>query len=105
MRLKECSTNYHASSLRRREARQEKPTDAPRAVRGKKDRKRWCGGHVGREHKPVCMNYGELKPRMVGDKVLLAEWRVLACTVCGKELDLWWPSALNKRDKPAWVTA
>lgn len=27
--------------------------DSWRKVRGKKDRRRWCGGHPGREHEPV----------------------------------------------------
>ena len=107
MRLKECSTNYHASSLRRRNARQDKPADSPvRPSRGKKDRRRWCRGHVGREHKPVCLKYGDVKQTMeIGGKKIFDDWRVLACSACGKELDTWHGSTgFVSRPKPAWVT-
>ena len=38
------------------EARRAKPRHPQRATapyRARKDRKRWCGGHVGREHQPA----------------------------------------------------
>lgn len=108
MRLKECSTNYHASSLRRRAARQDKPDDAPRRARGKKDRKRWCGGHVGREHQPKCFDYRELKHRngFYAEGSAFSGWKILACTACGKELDHWfpWDDTRLASPKPAWVT-
>jgi hypothetical protein len=110
MRLKENQTNYHASSVRRRLLRQSLPADAPpRPVRGKKDRRRWCGGHVGREHKPVCMDYRELKFRGRGlggpaDSSVFKNWKVLACTLCGKELEFYFPWQERPSPPPAWVT-
>lgn len=69
----------------------------------KKDTKRWCGGHVGREHTPKCMTYfeskGETRPYMKFSK----RWRLLVCTTCGKELDHWYPIGKHK-EKPSWVT-
>lgn len=103
MRLKENSSSYRASGVRRRNARQDKPPDAHRPVSGKKDTRRWCKGIVGREHKPECMNYAKLAGRVTS---LSAEWRILACSVCGKELDHYypWPDIPLRKPKPAWVT-
>ena len=105
MRLKEVSTNYRASGLRRRNARQDKPPDDHRPVAAKKDTRRWCKGVVGREHKPVCMPYGKGVIRSLS---VTQCWRVLACSVCGKELESYtpWPrgSGMRQIPKPAWVT-
>ena len=55
--------------------------DEVRVPPGRKDRKRWCGGHVGREHAPawkVC-NYS------------FAGWSEYVCAICGKKLDHCFP--------------
>lgn len=76
--------------------------EPPKPVRGKKDRKRWCGGHEGREHKLECRPY---KGWLGAEK----GWREHVCTVCGKQVDWyspwsqWGPDSKNK--KPAWVTS
>lgn len=64
----------------------------------KKDKRRWCGGHVGREHVVV-----------VGRKKALASWSIdrvpviRYCRMCGKEFD-YWSFALNRnRPTPSWV--
>mgnify|MGYP000845342257 CR=1 FL=1 len=73
-------------------------TDDWRPTPGRKNRKRWCGGHVGREHKPVVEYDHTLKslthcgPR----RSSLAEdsdrvWHCIhttVCATCGKVLDL-----------------
>jgi len=53
VRLKEDSSSHRASGVIARDARHvHNGPEVPRAVRGKKDRKRWCGGKEGREHTP-----------------------------------------------------
>lgn len=103
MRLKKDSNSYGASSVIRREVRQDRPSDTHKPMAGKKDRKRWCGGHVGREHQTVCRNYRDIKntagtrPNM---PTLYSGWRVLVCLVCGKELETYYGSVT----KPSWIT-
>ncbi len=107
MRLKENQTNYHASSVRRRTLRQSLPSDGPpRPVRGKKDRRRWCGGHVGREHKPKCVAYAEVKHPAYASVGISRDWKLLVCETCGKELDFYmpWRSPERREAPPEWVT-
>jgi hypothetical protein len=95
MRLKEDTSSYRASGVMVRDARHvHNGPEAPRGARSKKDRKRWCGGHVGREHKPEC-----IVKRQWNDRV---RWYVLACTTCGKELAHHFPF-IDSGEKPAWV--
>ena len=84
----------------RRDARSMKAPDAPLKARGKKDRVRWCGGHVGREHTLECRLYKDGKAA-----VYLKDWRELVCTTCGKQLD-WYAPPFNgaAAAPPAWVT-
>lgn len=80
-------------------------------MRGKKNRKRWCAGHVGREHKTAAVDYATVKrhdkPRVDG---MYKKWKLLVCTECGKELDRYfpwhdhWDMPANLRMRvPAWV--
>jgi hypothetical protein len=46
----------------------------------KKNKRRWCGGHVGREHQP------EWREWMVRSRFGIT-WQRLTCAVCGKVLD------------------
>ena len=68
---------------------------------GKRNTKKWCRGVVGREHKPVCVNYSDLK----GSPTIYKGWKVLACDKCGKHLDYWWPytSIFDPRQPPDWA--
>jgi hypothetical protein len=106
MRLKEDSYSWRASGLLRRNARQDKPPDAHRPVAGKKDTRRWCKGVAGREHKPVCMPWRKFGTARVGS--ITDHWRLLACSVCGKELASYTPwgrgSGMPAVKKPDWVT-
>lgn len=108
MKLSADKTTYRASGIMVRDARHvHNGPEAPRAVRGKKDRKRWCGGHIGREHKPVCMDYVAAKhatARWFVGSTLYQGWKILACTECGKELDHYYPWRFSKNPPPAWVT-
>lgn len=81
--------------------------------RPRKNRKQWCRGKVGTEHKPVCRTYAETKPTCLlakdaGGAFRTADWRILVCTTCGKELDRYYPlnfagSRWPKKPPPAWV--
>jgi hypothetical protein len=65
-----------------------------------KDTKRWCRGKVGREHKPVCVDYNTLKNATFYDK-----WKTLVCETCSKRLDHYFPSPFQEQPSPppAWV--
>jgi hypothetical protein len=70
------------------------PDDAPRSKPGNKNTKKWCKGKVGREHKPICIDHNSIK-----------DWKILACTECGKHLDYYWPCRWwgEPHPAPAWV--
>ena len=67
----------------------------------KKNRKKWCRGRVGIEHQPVCYLYSESKADVSYGK----DWRVLACSECGRHIDYYYPTSFNGKKKPlpAWV--
>jgi hypothetical protein len=69
-----------------------------RAATGK-NTKRWCRGKVGVEHKTECRDYYDTKRWGIGTTV--RNWKLLVCTVCGKELDTWLG---GRKNKPAWAT-
>ena len=107
MRIRKDQTTYRASGILRRDARHQKPDDHHRPVAGRKNTKRWCRGHVGREHQPKCVSYREVKRSMVGFSSDFAKrWKLLICTVCGKELDYYYPwrENIEKYPPPPWVT-
>lgn len=86
--------------VHRRNVRQAKVDVRPQGG-SKRNTRRWCRGVEGREHKPVCKNYAEVKR-------LPVNWanssKVLVCEVCNKQIDYyfvspWRPAA----PPPAWV--
>lgn len=94
----------------RRDERQDRSTPEIPKVRSRKDRKRWCRGRDGVEHRPVCRRYQEVK----NVQAAYAEhWRLLVCSECGRELDHWYPmptswsglGRLPRRSPPPWVTS
>lgn len=90
---------------RARKRREERQTKVPEPIRppggSKRNTKRWCRGVVGREHKLEC------RPYTPGDTGIFKGWRILACVVCGKQVDHYYASALGRRNnpKPDWVTS
>jgi hypothetical protein len=52
--------------------------------RSKKDKRKWCGGKVGREHDPVW----EHSRKHIQSPNL--EWYEYYCQRCQKSLDTWW---------------
>lgn len=98
MRIRKNATGWHARGVVRRDARHDASTsEVPRGLRGKKDRKKWCGGHEGREH--------ELKPIPWLDAWAKGCWK-LSCVKCGKDLEHYYFNQHNSRfsdERPAWV--
>lgn len=79
-------SEWKQQSAKRRDARH--GGDAPKTkAPGKKDRKRWCRGKKGIEHKPQARRYNDVK----GASSWSRDWWVLVCTECGKELAQYWP--------------
>ena len=87
-------SDWKIGAAARRDARHTKGPDEPAPHPAKKDKKRWCGGHVGREHTPVCM------PAKLTFAFKRA--RDLVCTTCGKILEQYW--GMGKQQPPPWVT-
>jgi hypothetical protein len=89
-------------------ARNIKPDDVSRPIPAKKDKKRWCGGKVGKEHKPICGRYVDVKndylknmKQKTGALSRIENWYILYCSECGKELDTY--NEHWKDPKPDWV--
>lgn len=56
-----------------------------------KNTKRWCRGVVGREHQSKWVSYNEANRTTFAP----ANWKILQCEVCRKQLDYHWPSTRN----------
>jgi hypothetical protein len=99
------------SAAGRRDARAQRPLDAPAPAAGiavrHKDKKRWCRGKIGVEHKPKCVDYDAVKGRRIYGMSIIphGSWKLLICTACGKELAFHYPIGVQKNNPPAWVTA
>jgi hypothetical protein len=97
--------DWKARARKRHDERHTKILDAPTEpnTSKKKDKKRWCRGKEGVEHKLQCMKYNEVKHT----KYSFGEtWRLLVCTECGKELDYHYPHNFTNKDPipvPDWV--
>lgn len=91
---------WKAGAAKRRAARQSKGPDEAAPLPAKKDKKRWCGGHVGREHEKVCMPYNDARS-------IFKDWRILACKHCGKRFETYYPFGFDNQPKPKpdWVTS
>lgn len=94
-------SDYRQRSIKRRDERNTKVPVIRAPSGSKRNTKRWCRGKVGREHKPRCVDYSDLKNVTWGSK-----WKVLLCDECGKQLDHWWPRMFDfetAKTPPAWV--
>lgn len=102
-------SDWKDGANKRRDERHTKNPDEPEKgtpkLPKKKDTKRWCKGKVGVEHQLKCYSYDELKNKnssLAGS--FGKDWKILACTVCGKEIDRWYPFGSRKNNaKPDWV--
>ncbi len=75
MRLKEDSSSYNSSNVKRRLYRQS-PVIARGKLRNKKNTKKWCKGKIGVPH-----NYVDVKET----KFYNISWITSTCTNCGKK--------------------
>ncbi len=96
-------TPAHASAVRR-DARH--IADDKVSQRGRRHgRARWCRGKPGVEHQPACMTYAQAKTGSgLAASPTTADWRILVCKACGKELKHWFPIVGSTKPKPDWVT-
>jgi hypothetical protein len=92
-------SDWKQGAAHRRDERATKLEETTPGPARHKDKKRWCKGRVGREHKGVCHNYNELKRWGLGNKYV-SGWKILVCTVCGKELETWYG---NPKNRPEWA--
>ena len=91
-------SDWKEDSNKRRDERHTKIDDSGTgpAISQKKDKKKWCKGKVGKEHKTEVRKYSEVKKI---DMNYCVNWKILICTVCGKELDVWF----TRKNKPDWA--
>ena len=94
-------SDWKQRALERRDFRHD-PTEVRPLSASRKERRHWCQGKRGVPHKTVCRPYDEAKGISLGG---YEKWRVLYCTVCGKELKYWMPllGARNPETPPDWV--
>jgi hypothetical protein len=91
-------SDWKEGALKRRDARQTKASDEHKTTSLKKrNTKKWCKGRFNIEHKVECQLYNEAKKLSYKH---YRSWRLLVCTVCGKELEAYYG---NKKHKPDWV--
>lgn len=94
-------SDWKAGASKRRDERQAKPVEERAASVRRRDRRRWCRGKMGVEHKPACM---PAKTMAFAGSTLFAGWRELVCTVCGKRLATYMPPYDGREHvKPPWV--
>jgi hypothetical protein len=100
-------SDWKEGANKRRDERHTKSPDepdkgTPKISKKKKDTKKWCKGKVGVEHQLKCYDYDELKNKntnLVGSYA--KNWKVLSCTICGKQIETFIPR--NNNSKPDWV--
>lgn len=65
--------------------------------KSKKDKRRWCGGKVGREHDPM---WEHSRKHLRSENV---EWYEFYCQRCNKSLDCWWRfNGSSDGDRSVW---
>lgn len=102
------SSSWRGRAIDRRNVRQEKIEPIRPQGGSKKNTKRWCRGVEGREHKPHCIDWADVKnsPYKSLHSRAVTGSKVLICTVCEKQLAFYWvsPWLKEKPPAPAWVT-
>lgn len=94
-------SEWKRSAAARRDERNAK--DEPKPGRKRRSgRGKWCRGKKGVEHVLVCIDYS-LKGRNItrAGLQIYQGWKVLACSVCGKELEYYYPN--RDKEPPPWV--
>lgn len=85
MKISHDKSSWHASGLLNRDARATKaPEDEELAHKArKKNTKRWCKGHVGREHQIVWIRYNTVH----NNNRLPDNWLIQRCKVCKRTFE------------------
>lgn len=89
-------SDYKKSGIDRRDFRSSKDPEQQAKHSSNKNTRKWCKGKEGVAHVTKCVSYKELKQR----SYIPDSWRLLICTVCGKELETW---VGRNKNKPDWV--
>ena len=100
-------SDWKEHSIERQEKRhtalpEDEEEEIQKPKKKRKDTKHWCKGKKGKEHVLKCMTHEEAKGP---SHMALASWRYLVCTVCGKELEVYYgdKNHLIKQERPDWV--
>lgn len=98
--------SWRESAAARRDTRQAPApqNDNSRSIPNKRDKKRWCKGKTGVEHKFAVASREELGKDHGMKGRGYDQWLIRYCTGCGREVAWYYP--LFKRDRknpPAWV--
>ena len=91
--------SYKEQNKDRRDLRQTKSEIVDQPHNKRKNCKKWCRGKVGVEHITECKKYSEVKN--VSEHAYSKYWRILVCTICGKEIDMHY--SFGNKNKPKWV--
>ena len=86
MRLKEDSSSWKSNGIKHRDNRHDKSTEEVPRHRSKKDKKRWCGGRVGKKHEIAyreCVKWNNRQWRRRRPPIM-----ELACVECNKVFDI-----------------
>ena len=114
MGSKSCRT-WRKGAADRRDERNVKDAELDKPMRPAhhKDKKKWCGGKVGREHDTACMLWNELHKNHIQNLEGLSKGlgkfyrtcRILVCRRCGKELAWYYggKGLFADQKKPDWV--
>ena len=87
-------------AAKRRDERNMKVTP-PTPSSPRKNKRDFCRGKKGVSHQPKCMDYNVAK---APGHTWSVDWKLLVCTVCGKELEFYLPNTWGKaKPVPAWV--
>lgn len=94
-------SDYKKAAADRRDARNTR-SDVRAPSKGRGSKRDFCKGKKGVLHTPKCVDYNDVKNPLT----YAIDWKLLLCTVCGKELDFYIPPfrAFGKpKPVPAWV--
>jgi len=87
-------SDWKEQAAKRRDKRNIKEPETNKPQPSKKDTRKWCKGKVGKEHQMKVIRYSDIHKWSLNKKA-----KILFCSVCGKELDIYW----GGKNKPEWA--
>lgn len=94
-------SDWKMGAAARRDERHTKTEAQVPAPRNSKNKRRWCKGKFGIEHKTECQPYAAPGYQQSYMRDAFKQWRSLVCTVCSKRLETY----SGHGGKPDWVTS